>query len=103
MASKTRKKTRYTDRELGQFEKLIDKKITTAEEQLNLYTSQISDLNESGDAKFKSLGDSTTSMDAERLHDMAARQKKLILHLHNAKLSTSRYPKYCGEAKEIMA
>jgi len=86
MPSKSKKKTRYTDRELSNFEKVIDQKITQAEEQLHLYSTQITDLNESGEAKFKSLGESTTSMEAERLSELATRQRKLIHHLENAKL-----------------
>jgi len=86
MPSKSKKKTRYTDRELAKFEKVIDQKIAQAEEQLGLYSGQISELNESEEAKFKSLGESTSAMDSERLHDLASRQRKLIHHLHNAKL-----------------
>ncbi len=86
MSSKTKKKLRYTDKELAKFESLIDQKIAQAEEQLQLYSNQITELNESGEVKFKSLGESTTSMEAERLSDLATRQNKLIHHLHNAKL-----------------
>jgi len=78
MPSKSKKKTRYTDRELAKFEKIIAGKLAQAEEQLALYTSQITDLNESGEAKLKSLGESTTNMETERLHDLAVRQRKLI-------------------------
>jgi len=65
---------------------LIDEKLSQAQQQLKFYRDQISELGESADAKFKSLGESTTSIDTERLFDMASRQEKLIHHLGNAKL-----------------
>ena len=104
MPAKSKKKTRYTDKELSQFEKIIDQKIAQAEEQLGHYADQISELNESEDAKFKSLGESTTSMETERLHDMAARQKKLIHHLHNAKLRIqNKVYGVCRESGELIS
>ena len=99
MPSKSKKKTRYSDTELAEFEQIIDTKIAQAEEQLALYSGQIAELNESEDAKFKSLGESTTSMDTERLHDMASRQKKLIHHLNNAKLRIKT--KCTGSAEKL--
>lgn len=79
-------KTRYSDDELAVFEALIDKKILKAREELALYQSQISDLGDNEDSKFKNLRESTTSSDAERLYALASRQSKMIHHLENAKL-----------------
>jgi len=86
MAAKSNELIRYSDKDLAVFEELIDGKIANAEEQLESYQGQIAELSESGEAKFKSLGESTSSVDNERLFDLVTRQKKLIHHLENAKL-----------------
>jgi len=86
MATRRRKKTKYTVKELASFEKLINERLVQANQQLEYYRSQISEVGENGDSKFKSLGESTTSIDVERLYDLASRQNKLIQHLENAKL-----------------
>lgn len=78
--------TRYSDEDLALFKSVIDEKIQIAKDQLTSYQGQIAELGESADAKFKSLGESTTSMDTERLFEMASRQEKLIYHLQNADL-----------------
>lgn len=78
--------TRYSDEDLALFKSVIDEKIQIAKDQLTSYQGQIAELGESADAKFKSLGESTTSMDTERLFEMASRQEKLIHHLQNADL-----------------
>lgn len=80
------KKTRYTDKELGMFDKLIDEKLKTAMEQLNFYEKQLSELADSPDAKMKALDDASGSMEAERISELAVRLKKYITHLQNAKL-----------------
>lgn len=79
-------KTRYTDAELAEFEKLIDDKLAIAHEQLSFYLEQIQELSENDDSKLKGLDDGISSVETERLYTMAARQKKLIQHLDNAKL-----------------
>ena len=79
-------KTRYSDDELAVFGALIDKKIEKAREELTLYQTQIEELGDNEDSKFKNLRESTTSSDAERLYALATRQRKLIHHLENAKL-----------------
>ena len=86
MASKEQIVTRYSDEELAVFEALINDRISKANDQLEFYKSQISELGENEDSKFKSLGESTTAFDTERLYDLASRQRKLIQHLENAKL-----------------
>jgi RNA polymerase-binding transcription factor DksA len=79
-------KTRYTDAELAEFEKLINDKLAVAHEQLSFYLEQIQELSENDDSKLKGLDDGISSVETERLYTMAARQKKLIQHLDNAKL-----------------
>ena len=78
--------TRYSDDDLKMFEALIDERIAKARGQMDFYKAQISELGDNEDAKFKNLSESTTASDAERLYDMASRQRKLIQHLENAKL-----------------
>lgn len=78
--------TRYSDAELAVFEELIDNKIKKAREELAFYQTQISELGDNDDTKFKNLRESTTSSDAERLSNLASRQNKMIHHLENAKL-----------------
>lgn len=86
MAAKSNELTRYSDDDLAVFETLINEKLAIAQEQLASYEAQITELGESEEAKFKSLGESTSQADNERLFDMVRRQKKLMHHLENAKL-----------------
>ena len=86
MATNEQIVNRYSDEDLAMFESLINDRISKANEQLEYYKGQISELGDNEDSKFKSLGESTTSYDAERLYDLASRQRKLIQHLENAKL-----------------
>jgi DnaK suppressor protein len=79
-------KTRYSDDELKEFEQLLDDKLSKANEQLKFYLEQIQELSENDDSKLKGLDDGMSSVETERLYTMAARQKKLIQHLQNAKL-----------------
>ena len=79
-------KTRYSEKELKMFDALLDERIAKAKGQLDFYAGQIAELGENDDSKFKNLRESSTSVDTERLHDLTARQRKLIHHLENAKL-----------------
>lgn len=79
-----RKKTRYTDKELAQFDKLLAKKLDQAQEQLRFYKQQIADIADNPDSKQKGLDDGTSTVENERLFTMAARQKRHIQHLENA-------------------
>ena len=81
-----RKKTRYTDRELGMFERIIDEKLEEAMQQLSFYEKQLSELADNSDSKIKALDDATSTMEAERISELAVRLKKYITHLQNAKL-----------------
>ena len=87
MATKKKvEKTRYTDKELAEFEVIIEKKLAIANEQLTYYKTQLSELAENPDTKIKGLDDGLSTMESERITQMAARQKKLIQHLENAKI-----------------
>lgn len=81
-----KKKTRYTDKELVQFDKLLDKKLDQAQQQLKFYLQQIAEIAENPDSKLKGLDDGTSTVETERLYTMAARQRKHLQHLENAKM-----------------
>ena len=85
MATK-RKKTKYNQKELKEFESIIDDKLSKAQENLDYYLAQIQDIANNPDSKLKGLDDASTQLQNERLYTMAARQRKLIQHLGNAKL-----------------
>lgn len=86
MGAKSQKeeKTRYTDEELNEFRILIEEKIEKAKEQLAMYLSQLTAIGENGDTKLRGLDDSTSSVEAERLTTLAARQRKHIQYLEYA-------------------
>lgn len=86
MKTEHMEKTRYSDKELDEFEFIIDDKLQKAKEQLEYYLNQIQEFGESQDAKQKNLDDGTTTAETERLYTLASRQRKLIQHLENAKL-----------------
>lgn len=81
-----KEKTRYSDQELGVFEALIDGKLAQAREQLEFYLNQLQDLADSPDGKIKGLDDGISTLESERISTLAARQRKLIQHLENAKI-----------------
>lgn len=80
------KKTRYSDRELQMFDKIIVGKLEKANEELNYYLNQIKELAEREETKIKGLDDGNGSLESERLQSLAARQRKLIQHLENARI-----------------
>lgn len=86
MPRKKAAKTRYSDKELAFFEKLIDEKLAHAREQLEFYLNQLQEMADDPDAKIKGLDDGITTMESERLSSLASRQRKLIQHLENAKV-----------------
>lgn len=79
-------KTRYSDKELEEFDQLIDQKLIIAREQLEFYLKQLEDMAENPDNKIKGLDDGLSTLESERVSSMAARQQKLIQHLENAKI-----------------
>jgi len=86
MSNSTKITKRYSNDELAEFEQLINKKISQAQEQLDYYMNQIRDLGANNDSKVKGLDDGTSTLESERIYTMASRQRKLIQHLENAKL-----------------
>lgn len=77
-------KTRYSDEELEEFKVLIEKKLGRAQEQLQFYLDQLSELADNPDSKVKGLDDGIGTAESERLINMAGRQRKHIQHLENA-------------------
>jgi len=82
----TNEKTRYSDEELEEFDKLIDEKLEQAREQLNFYLTQLQDMSDNPDSKIKGLDDGLSTTESERLTTMAGRTRKHIQHLENAKI-----------------
>ena len=79
-------KTRYTDKELSVFQKVIEQKLEEARGQLDFYLTQLSEMADNPDAKVRGLDDGTGTVETERLNSMANRMRKHIQHLENAKL-----------------
>ena len=75
-----------SNKELEEFDHLIDQKLIVAREQLEFYLKQLEDMAENPDNKIKGLDDGLSSLESERISSMAARQQKLIQHLENAKI-----------------
>ncbi len=84
--AKSRKKTRYSDRELKVFELLIDQKLEKAKEQLDYYLRQLEERADNPDTKVKGLDDGIGTAESNQLTTLAARQQNLIKHLENAKI-----------------
>lgn len=79
-------KTRYSDEELAEFEKLLNEKVKKAQEQLDYYLEQIKINAESDDSKLKGLDDAAGAQQIDQLKIRASRQAKMLKHLENAKL-----------------
>lgn len=85
---KKKEKLRYTDRELKQFEKLINEKLDKANNELNYIKESLSRRNDSGtdntSGNTKVLEDGADTAEKENLSQLAARQQKFITSLENA-------------------
>ncbi|HAY71612.1 MAG TPA: molecular chaperone DnaK [Saprospirales bacterium] len=79
-------KTRYSDQELMEFKELILEKIEKANDQLAFYKAQLSEFSQSPDGHIKNLEDGISTVENERLMQMASRTQKHIQHLQNALL-----------------
>lgn len=86
LAAEEPQKSRYSDKELEEFDQLIDQKLIVAREQLEFYLKQLEDMAENPDNKIKGLDDGLSSLESERVSSLASRQQKLIQHLENAKI-----------------
>src|ERR1700744_1368905 len=80
-------KTKYSDRELGEFKLLIEEKIRIAREELNELADSLSSANTNGDDAAiagKTLEDGSATYEKEQTNQLAARQKKFIEQLEAA-------------------
>jgi DnaK suppressor protein len=82
----TEEKTRYSDVELLEFKALILEKLDKANDQLVFYKAQLSEFSQSPDGHIKNLEDGISTVENERLMQMAARTQKHIQHLQSALL-----------------
>jgi len=79
-------KTRYSDAELAEFDEIVTGKLQSSKQQLEFYMSQLSDMAATGDAKVRGLDDGIGTAESERISSLAARLKKHIAHLENARI-----------------
>ena len=83
-----RQKTKYTAKELAQFEKLILEKRDNAQKELDFIRESLLRSNLSGtdstQGAFKTLEDGADTMEKESLSQLAGRQQKFISNLENA-------------------
>ena len=83
-----RLKTKYTTKELAQFEKLILEKRDIAQKELNFIRESLLRSNLSGtdstQGALKTLEDGADTMEKESLSQLAGRQQKFISNLENA-------------------
>ena len=88
MAPKKANKTRYSDKELKEFEALIMSKLENAKSELNLLKDSLSRNSESGTdttaGTLKVMEDGADTIEKENLSQLAARQQKFITNLENA-------------------
>ena len=104
MARKKTVKTRYTEKELKEFEKIIDAKLVESKEQLDFYLTQMSDRADNPDNKVRGLDDGIGTAEAERISTLANRLKKHIQHLENAKLRIkNKVYGVCRETGKLIA
>ena len=83
-----RKKTRYTDKELERFKKLIMQKIDQAQQDLDLLKSAYMNDSDNGtddsSPTFKAIEEGSETMSKEANTQLALRQEKFIRDLKNA-------------------
>ncbi len=83
-------KDRYSDKELGEFKKLIEDKLAEANNDLKGLKSSLSHSDDHGtddtSPSFKIMEDGSTTLTREEIAQLAARQEKFIQHLENALL-----------------
>ena len=83
-----RQKTKYTAKELAQFEKLILEKRDNAQKELDFIKESLLRSNLSGtdstQGALKTLDDGADTMEKESLSQLAGRQQKFISNLENA-------------------
>jgi len=77
-------KNRYSDKELGEFKTIIEKKLNKAKEQIKFLQGQIDDISNGSEGRIKGLDDGVGTAESERVMQMLARANKHKKHLENA-------------------
>jgi len=81
-------KDRYNDKELGEFKKLIERKLDESQIDLKGLKSSLSHSDDHGtddtSPSFKIMEDGSTTLTREEIAQLAARQEKFVQHLENA-------------------
>ena len=81
-------KNRYSDKELKEFQTLIEGKLDDAKSHLNALQGSLSNKDNNGTddtaSSFKMMEDGSDTLSREELAQLAARQEKFIKHLENA-------------------
>ena len=90
MATDTRKKTKYSKKELAEFKKLIEYKLEKAHSEYEVFKGNISGDGDNGtndtSPTFKVLEEGSEVLSKEENAALAVRQRKFIQHLENALL-----------------
>jgi len=90
MATMTRKKSKYSKKELDEFKKLIKQKLEKAYAEYEVFKGNISGDDDHGtndtSPTFKVLEEGSEVLSKEENAQLAVRQKKFIQHLENALL-----------------
>jgi len=85
---KKKEKTRYSDKELKEFEKIINEKLDKAKGEFKALKETLNRTNDSGTdntaGTLKILEDGADTLEKESLSQLAARQQKFITQLENA-------------------
>ena len=88
MTANNGKKSRYSDKELKEFEGIINAKIDTARNELHHLKDSLSRNSDAGtdntSSTMKVLEDGADTIEKENLSQLAARQQKFITNLENA-------------------
>lgn len=85
MSEDKKKKTRYSDEDLAEFETMINEKLHDAKQQLEDLKDQLRELNNSGDEnRAGTFDDGASNWQREHLSKLAARQQKFIRNLEYA-------------------
>lgn len=83
-----KEKTRYTDKELEEFKKIIDVKLEEARADYDLLKKTLSHTDDNGtndtSPSFKMMEDGSDTLSREETAQLAARQEKFIKHLEDA-------------------
>jgi len=85
MSEENKKRRRYSDEDLAEFEVMINEKLVDARLQLDDLKEQLTELNNSGDEnRAGTFDDGASNWQREHLSKLAARQQKFIRNLEYA-------------------